>query len=311
MSLALSSTADNLNKKPLKASDLFSRASPKGTLSRVLQFPLIRIFIGLLFLAPVLAANGAFVLLVIENLEEPFATYMDIGRLVAMFGLLLIAYRYYCNLVEKRPAHEVSSNGALKETIIGVLVAFGIVGLTVALMGALGYYKIQSFEPAIILINSAAMYTAGSMMQELISRLLIFRLIEEYAGSIIAFIASSLIFGLLHYGNDNATIGSVVALTITSFVFVGPFMLTRRVWMVLGIHIGWNFSQTGIFGMPNSGNAWPGWIKPTIDGPNWLTGGAWGIEMSFFTIALALLVSLWFLRAVIKNKQVVAPKWRR
>ena len=57
------------------------------------------------------------------------------------------------------------------------------------------------------------------------------------------------------------------------------YMLTRRLWLCIGIHIAWNFTQAGIFSSVVSGNIdLPGVIKAKIIGPALLTGGEFGVE---------------------------------
>ena len=313
--MSQSSAADHRQRAPdqgpVKGDILFSRFQPKGIFGRIRNFPLIRIFIALAFLAPILAANAAIVLLVIENLPEPAATYVDIARLAVSFFVFLFLWRSYCRIIEKREAYELSARGSLPEFLSGVLIAVVVVGATVFFLYTSGFYTVGHFNANLILVTSFAMYMTGSLMQELITRLIIFRLTEEWLGTWVAIAISAAIFGLAHAANPNQTALSTFTLVITSFFFIGPFMLTRRVWMVLGAHFGWNFTQTGIFGMPNSGIPIPGWITPVIDGPVWLTGGDVGIENSALTVGLVMIISALLLIAVIRRGQIVAPRWRR
>ena len=51
--------------------------------------------------------------------------------------------------------------------------------------------------------------------------------------------------------------------------------------MSWAVHFSWNYMQTGVFGMNNSGLAQGGFITPLLSGPDWLTGGAFGLEGSW------------------------------
>ncbi len=82
--------------------------------------------------------------------------------------------------------------------------------------------------------------------------------------------------------------------------------------MVWGIHLGWNLFQDGVFGMPNSGiTDLPSWIQPNINGPEWITGGSIGIEMSVIATVLSLIVGLIIIKKAIEKKQIVAPVWKK
>ena len=82
--------------------------------------------------------------------------------------------------------------------------------------------------------------------------------------------------------------------------------------MAWGVHWSWNFTQDGLFGMPNSGvTDLPSWINASVDGPSWLTGGSFGIEASLPVVILLLGVGLFILKIAIDKGQIMAPVWRR
>jgi membrane protease YdiL (CAAX protease family) len=296
---------------PVRADILFSRFKPRGIIGRIRNFPLMRILIGVCFIVPVLAVNAGIVYGLIVNLPEPVATYVDIARMILTFFALMYMWRAYCRIIEKREAYEFGLRRAVPEFLLGVILALSVVGTTVFVFFQAGIYQIGSFNAPLIIVSSLATYMTGSLMQEIIARLIVYRLTEEFLGTWAAIAISALFFGIAHAANPNQTALSTFNLIITSFLFIGPFMLSRRVWMVLGMHFAWNFTQTGIFGMPNSGIPIPGYITPIINGPDWLTGGAVGIENSVLTVGLSLALSAILMVVVIRRGQIVKPRWRR
>jgi hypothetical protein len=87
-------------------------------------------------------------------------------------------------------------------------------------------------------------------------------------------------------------------------------MLTRRLWLPIGIHAGWNFTEGGVFGAAESGTAPHGWLQSTTSGPAWLSGGDFGPEASVVTVmicgALGLALVLW----VASHGGIVRPRRR-
>jgi hypothetical protein len=64
--------------------------------------------------------------------------------------------------------------------------------------------------------------------------------------------------------------------------------------------------------MPNSGvTELPSWIQPIIQGPEWITGGAFGIETSIIATFLSVLLGLVLLKTAMEKKQIVRPSWKR
>jgi len=101
-------------------------------------------------------------------------------------------------------------------------------------------------------------------------------------------------------------------LVVTDFLLLGAFVLTRRLWLVWGIHAGWNFFQDGVFGLPNSGiTSLPSWITPEITGPQWLTGGTIGLEASVPGVVLPLAATVLMFWLVLRRSQAIPSRRSR
>jgi hypothetical protein len=149
------------------------------------------------------------------------------------------------------------------------------------------------------------------VFEELLFRGVLFRLVEDSWGSYAALAVSSLFFGAAHLFNPNATWLSAVAIMVEAGIFLGAaYMLTRRLWLPIGIHAGWNFTEGGVFGAAESGTAPHGWLQSTTSGPAWLSGGDFGPEASVVTVmicgALGLALVLW----VASHGGIVRPRRR-
>jgi membrane protease YdiL (CAAX protease family) len=107
-----------------------------------------------------------------------------------------------------------------------------------------------------------------------------------------AVILISTLFGLqhLHHGQENY-LGIFFAI-IYSVLLGYSFLRFGSLWFAIGIHASWDYCQSFIFGVPDSGVVVPGSLmKPAISGQAWLTGGSAGPEGSVLMLAVfALLV---------------------
>jgi membrane protease YdiL (CAAX protease family) len=112
------------------------------------------------------------------------------------------------------------------------------------------------------------------------------------AGTLVALVVSAAIFGLLHAANPGASLVSSASIALEAGVLLGlAYALTRSLWLPIGLHFGWNFTEGGIFGAAVSGGQSHGLVKAAVVGPDLLTGGAFGPEASVVAVVLSLVVS--------------------
>jgi len=296
----------------VKSEQLFTNVYPTNTLGKMIQSPISRILISVLFIIPFLIFHNKIIGDTIAATKEPLhslVTYIDtIGSVFVIYFL----YRLYVKYIERRKCYELSMNSSAKEFGIGFIISLCLVCVMVLLMVVLRYYKVVDINSAKVIIDGFFFFGMGAFIQVMFFRIIIFRLSEELLGSWIAIIAISVIFGFIHLSNTNATIWTSIGIMITDILLIAAFIYTRRIWMVWGLHMGWNFFQDGIFGMPNSGvTEFPSWIVTEISGPKWLTGDSFGIEASYIAIFMSLFVGLIILKCAIKQNQIIKPKWVR
>ncbi|MDH4222614.1 MAG: CPBP family intramembrane metalloprotease [candidate division Zixibacteria bacterium] len=296
----------------IKSQQLFTNVHPENLSGKIIQFPLTRIIIMVLFFMPISVINNLLYEYVLEpSLSGIYFSVVHYAATVISFIVFLIAYRLYTRYIERRKAYEISGKGSLVEFGIGSLISLGMVLLMVGMFVILGYYKAAGFNSWKIIIDSIFLFGMGAFIQELFFRSIVFRLTEEFLGSWIALVIIALIFGIMHLGNKNATLFTSGALMFEDVLLTAAFIFTRRLWLVWGIHASWNFFQAGIFGMPNSGITFKSWITPEIKGPAWLTGGSFGIEASYIIILLTFAIGLFILKLSVNRKQIVLPVWKR
>jgi hypothetical protein len=160
-----------------------------------------------------------------------------------------------------------------------------------------------AFLPACIL---------AGVLEEILIRGILFRILEQWLGSWIALAISAAIFGGLHFFNKGATPLDAAAISIEAGILLAAaYMLTRRLWLCIGTHIAWNFTQGGIFSVAVSGGENKGLLSSRMVGPDWLTGGAFGAEASVVALGLCFAAGIVLLVLAIKKGNVVPPGWAR
>jgi membrane protease YdiL (CAAX protease family) len=223
--------------------------------------------------------------------------------------VLLAAYLGHARWVERRSPVELSLPGALKETGLGFLVGAGLVSLSVALLASLRCYQVDGINTDIPFFRYVAGFFAVAVLEELIFRGVLFRLIDKSLGTVIAIAISTALFGLVHLVNPNATWISITSLTLISLIFVGSFLLTRRLWSCVGLHWGWNLLQA-LCSVSVSGIGTKGLLNGHVTGPAWLTGGSFGVEASLPTLLLSLITASYLLYVAHRKGHFTVPCWR-
>jgi membrane protease YdiL (CAAX protease family) len=223
--------------------------------------------------------------------------------------VLVAAYLGYVRWVEKRSPFELSVSGALKETGFGFLLGAILISLSVALLVAFGSYQVMGINTDITLFRYVSGFLAVAILEELIFRVVLFRLIEKSLGSVIAIILSTALFGIVHLANPNATWISILSLTLSSLVLVAGFLLTRRLWLCMGLHWSWNLFQA-LYSVSVSGNDTKGLLIGRLTGPAWLTGGSFGVEASVLTLLLCVTTTFFMLSVAHRKGHFTAPYWR-
>lgn len=94
----------------------------------------------------------------------------------------------------------------------------------------------------------------------------------------LALVISSAVFAVLHASNPGASWVSTLGIFFAGFFLAYGYIRTGQLWIPIGLHIGWNFFQGTIFGFQVSGTEGFNLIQHTVNGPEMVTGGAFGPE---------------------------------
>ena len=216
--------------------------------------------------------------------------------------VLVIAYYFYVVKFEKRVVVELGTKGATQEFGYGFLLGAALMTTVVCVLWSANFYHVSGLNTWSVLIMPFATMLARSLGEELVFRVIVFRIVEEGMGSWFALLISSAFFGLGHIGNPNATWLSTLAIAVEAGLLLGVvYMITQRIWMAWGVHFAWNFMQGAVFGIEVSGTQQTGLLKAEMSGPELITGGSFGVEASLLTVLLCLGVSFVFLKRTQRN----------
>jgi membrane protease YdiL (CAAX protease family) len=278
-----------------------------GRVRRLLRHPWALLLVKLiLVIAPVVllvtvVRRGHYVSGPVQDLVEAPGALLSL----ALFAL-------YTRHVEGRAVGELTLRRAPRELVLGFAAGMAAISSVIAVLAALGLYRIESFNAWSALLLPLLSAVGAAIFEELLFRGILFRIAEDSLGSWWAIALSALFFGAAHLTNPHATALAAVAVMIEASLFLSAaYMLTRRLWFPIGIHAGWNFTEEGIWGVSVSGTTPHGLTQSYLHGPVWLSGGEFGAEASLVAIVICGSIGVLLIRQVALRGGLVAPFWRR
>lgn len=142
----------------------------------------------------------------------------------------------------------------------------------------------------------AAGFIFLAAQEELIARGFLFQSLAAGWGIPAAAVLQALLFGLAHLANPYAGLASTVGTFAAGLLFAAACTRTGSLWLPTGIHAGWNLMEGPVLGLPVSGLKTARFLETKLEGPVAATGGSFGPEAGWVSVAVLLLGTLWLAR---------------
>jgi membrane protease YdiL (CAAX protease family) len=271
-------------------------APAQSRFRRFLRFPATRIVVGIFWVTLAVAVTESLA----DSLPQSYLAYKS----AVLAAGALLGYYTFVRIVEQRRPNEILGRSAPLELLAGMIIGAVLISATVAILYVAGSFSVvRANEPSVMALPFATAIMAGTI-EELLVRGVFFRILEEWQGSAIAIAVSAILFGVTHIPNPGSSVISVVAIALEAGVMLAAaFMLTRRLWLAIGLHIAWNFVQGGVYGIATSGVVTRGWLDSRLSGPDLLSGGEFGAEASVVAVIVCLAAGIGMLRLAHKRRR--------
>jgi CAAX protease family protein len=223
--------------------------------------------------------------------------FEEVSGFAVVFGAALLMAK-----LERRPAavFGLPLHGAFGSKFwLGMILGLSEICVVVGLIAVFGGY---SFGPGILRGSAAVLWAIFwvvffvfvGLLEEFLFRGYTQFTLADGIGFWPAAIFLSLAFGGVHLRNPGENWLGAADVVITGLVFAFALRRTGNLWLAVGWHTSFDFGESFLFSVPNSGRILPGHLShASLHGPAWLTGGVVGPEASLFaflTMGLAVFV---------------------
>jgi len=296
-----------LEKKPLTFKDVFINPNEKRLRAGW------RLLVNLIFLF-IISIPFALSAVLIQLIKPE---WRSIGLVIANGLPIVLAVLLSRVLVDRRSLRSLGlqiSWRAVVDVLAGIAIAAAQLALVFGIQLAMGWITVDGFgwqESGLLptlggLLLWLGLFAAVGFYEELFSRGYQLQNLEEGLNTFWAVLLSAGFFGLLHIANAGASWISTLGIMLAGIYFAFGYLRTRTLWLVVGLHFGWNFTLGPILGFPVSGMQTTSVLIPNVTGPEIWTGGAFGPEAGLVVLpAFALGVGLIWLytRGRMKDEQ--------
>ncbi|AUA19401.1 type II CAAX endopeptidase family protein [Streptococcus suis] len=216
------------------------------------------------------------------------------------FAFISLAIILWARFVEKSPwlGLGIRKKGALKDFLLGWGIGAAMLTTCVLLMWGFGAIQVTSFQFSANLVGEFLILVLAWSIQgtaeELLTRGWMFSSLAAKHNIPVGILVSSLFFTFLHLGNDGISLIPLLDLTLFAILACLVMLKTGNLWVIGGLHAAWNCFQGNVFAFPVSGTqAGQAFIAVETSGPDWLSGGAFGVEGSIISLLIQAGIITW------------------
>lgn len=193
--------------------------------------------------------------------------------------------------VEKSPwlGLGFTKKGAGKDFLLGWGIGATMLTTCALIMWGLGAIEFTSIQFSIKLLGEFFVlilaWSIQGTTEEILSRGWMFSSLSAKHTIPVGILISSLFFTFLHLGNHAISLIPLLDLTLFGILTCLLMLKTGNIWTIGGLHVAFNCFQGNVFAFPVSGTqAGQAFIQVGITGPEWLSGGDFGVEGSVISL---------------------------
>ncbi|MDK3075291.1 type II CAAX endopeptidase family protein [Sedimentitalea sp. JM2-8] len=236
-----------------------------------------------------------------DDVKSPLHQYSELF----VFGFTLLALFLWVRLKEGRPLSTVGFRGAggVRKFALGLAIGGAMMALPVLFLLIVGiyeagasYHTVSGTAALLPIVPLLAVFAIQGSTEEAVVRGYMLQMGARQLPGWAAILGSSFLFAIVHVTFEPL----ILAVLGVYAVFACLVALQQgSLWLISGIHVGWNFCQGNVFGLPVSGHPRAAAlfsIGPAEGSSDILSGGDYGVEASLpglVILIVALMIAWW------------------
>ncbi|KPJ21708.1 CPBP family intramembrane glutamic endopeptidase [Streptococcus phocae] len=284
----------------------------KKHLRNINWFNIVEIFVSSFLVLVVGDLLGLVTLPEISKEYSYWYTFMSYFSVISTWiAVLAVIYYFPSHRFIKSSIWKNKQGNTVSFLLWGLLVGF-LLNLFSALLAFLHgdiHLTFEKFELLPLLGLLLAVFIQSSAEEVFCRGLIYQRLLKANVSPLVAIVLNSLFFAALHLLNDGISPLAFYDLLVTGIFFSLIVYYFDSLWMAMGIHASWNFTQSILLGLPNSGQSFPYSVfqlDPSKVHDSLAYNVAFGLEG---TILSSLVMTICCLAIYIWKKDDKAPLW--
>ena len=213
-------------------------------------------------------------------------------RRLGVFAAVIGSYWAFVRWYERRPVRELRVEW--RWILAGAVAGSLSIAAPIALLYASGHYQVTSVRGLGGVGDVLLVILVAAVIEEVLFRGLLFRILEERVGTRVALAVSAVVFSVAHYANNGFTLTTLIAVVLAGLMWSGVYVVSRSLWVASAHHCCWN-ATIFLTGLPLSGQEEWRRQAPLVSeyhGSVLWSGGAFGPENSVLSIGFSLVICL-------------------
>lgn len=231
---------------------------------------------------------------------------------ICFIGVWIVVFAYAAILKDHRYLLKMASpkveGNTVKTAAFGLLVGFALNGtciLAASLNGDI-YLTFKGFAPVSFVFVLLCVFIQCAAEELIYRGYMYHKLMEKYGKVSIAILLNTFMFSFGHIFNPGVTVLSLCNIVLLGVLLTLPMCYMKNgLWWAFGFHTAWNFSQSILFGLPNSGKVFPYYVFTLDAGAaenSFAYNVGFGVEGTLLaTLLAAAAIVIWVVYARKKN----------